>query len=85
MENLKLSKRLSMSFEELKSAEQIFGGFGECDGNQSLEDSSSGCWCTCHCMELSITGFQLGMMANQSSGSNTSPSCGSGISQMFGL
>ena len=27
MENLKLSKRLPMIIEELKSAEQIFGGF----------------------------------------------------------
>ena len=30
--------------------------------------ASGECWCTCHCMEVGIMGFQAGMMATVSSG-----------------
>lgn len=74
-----------MSFEELENANQIFGGFATDDESKSLDGSSSGCWCTCHCMERSITGFQLGMMGTHSTGQNPSPRCSTPFSQIWGI
>lgn len=41
------------------------------------------CWCTCHCMELDISGFQLGMMANVSTGMLENPKCSAALTTLF--
>lgn len=52
--------------------------------NESSEFmSSSECWCTCHCMEVDVMGFQLGMMVNVSTGKLENPKCSTALSTIF--
>ena len=51
--------------------------------NETPESASSGCWCTCHCMEMGIMGFQLGMTANVSTGQAENPKCNTALSTIF--
>lgn len=52
-------------------------------GSNDDPGSSLGCWCTCHCMELGVMGYQLGMMANVSSGKLENPKCSTILSTIF--
>lgn len=54
-------------------------------GNNETPESASpsGCWCTCHCMEMGIMGFQLGMTANVSTGQAENPKCNTALSTIF--
>ena len=47
--------------------------------------ASGGCWCTCHCMEAGIMGFQAGMMATVSSGYGSNPVCSTILSSIWNV
>ena len=56
----------------IEDMNKIQGGYGNC-------------WCTCNCMEASITGFSLGMMSGVSAGELENPKCSGIIASLFDM